>query len=98
MGRYLTPDDVRERFAQPLSTLAAEFTELCKRWEKAYKAGEIARPDLLLNEVLPAAGIGRLRKLLREASGKVDDAIAGVYRYRKTSARPARPPETKRRR
>lgn len=86
MGQYLTSDEVRRRFTDPLSKLAADFAQLCKRWDKAHKAGEISRPDLLLNDVLPEMGLGRLRKLLREASGKLDDAAAGVYRYRKTES------------
>jgi hypothetical protein len=89
VGHYLTANDVRERFAEPLAALAVEFGELCKRWEKAGQSGGIARADLLLNDVLPQVALGRLRKLLREASGKLDDALAGVYRYRKVEAKRA---------
>jgi hypothetical protein len=87
VGHYLTANDVRERFAEPLSELATGFAELCKRWEKARQAGQIARGDLLLNDVLPLSALGQLRKLLREASGKLEDAMAGVYRYRKVEAK-----------
>ena len=82
--------DVRERFAEPLSALAAGFADLCKRWEKACQSGQVARDDLLLNDVLSQAALGRLRKLLREASGKLEDAMAGVYRYRKVEAKRTR--------
>ena len=88
MGRYLTSDDVHERFAVPLANLAAEFDALCKKWEEMQRSGAISRPDLLLNHVTPEAAIGTLRKFLREASGKLEDAVAGVYRYRKTQVRP----------
>ena len=84
MGQYLTSGDVRKRFAGPLLKLASDFSELCERWEEAYKSGDIVRPDLLLNEVTPEAAIATLRKFLRETSGKLDDAIGGVYRYRDT--------------
>ncbi|MGD0896989.1 MAG: hypothetical protein ABR915_04075 [Thermoguttaceae bacterium] len=87
MGHYLAANDVRERFAEPLSGLATGFADLCKRWERARRSGQIARSDLLLNDVLPQAALGQLRKLLREASGKLEDAIAGVYRYRKVEAK-----------
>jgi hypothetical protein len=91
VGHYLKANEVRERFAEPLSGLATGFAELCKRWEKARQSGQVARGDLLLNDVLPLAALGRLRKLLREASGKLEDAIAGVYRYRKVEAKRSRP-------
>ena len=60
MGHYLTADDVRERFVRPLAELSGDFAKLCKRWENAYETGRIARPDLLLNDVLPEAAILRL--------------------------------------
>jgi hypothetical protein len=78
---------VRKRFVEPLGALCDDFARICTRWDKAYRAGEIARPDLLLNDVLPEAAIARLRKLLRETSGKLEDAAAGVYRYRKVEAK-----------
>jgi hypothetical protein len=90
VGQYLASSDVRKRFAEPLAELASEFEKLCRRWERTRKARKIARPDLLLNDSLPQAAIGTLRKLLREASGKLDDAIAGVYRYRRTETRGGR--------
>jgi len=90
MGQYLTSGDVRERFAEPLFELAADCKRLCDRWEEAQKGREIARPDLLLNDVTPAAAMGTLRKFVREASGKLDDAVAGVYRYRTTRAQGAK--------
>ena len=90
MGHYLTADDVRERFVRPLAELSGDFAKLCKRWESAYETGRIARPDLLLNDVLPDAAILRLRKLLREGSCKLEDAVAGVYRYRRVEASRAR--------
>ena len=73
---------MRKCFVQPLAQLTSDYTEFCKRWEKANETGTLPRPDLLLNDVLPEAGIGRLRKLLREAAGKLEDALGGVYRYR----------------
>jgi len=84
MGQYLTSEDVRERFAGPLLELAADCKRLCDRWEETQKSRAIARPDLLLNDVTPTAALGTLRKFIREASGKLDDAVAGVYRYRNT--------------
>ena len=86
MGQYLTSEDLRERFAGPLLELAADCKRLCDRWDEAQKGRDIARPDLLLNDVTPTAALGSLRKFIREASGKLDDAIAGVYRYRNTRA------------
>lgn len=95
MGQYLTSKDVRERFVAPLLELANDCKRLCERWEEAQKSRAIARPDLLLNDVTPTAALGTLRKLVREASGKLDDAVAGVYRYRTTQAQPS--PKRKRR-
>jgi hypothetical protein len=86
MGQYLTAEEVRERFAGPLLELAAECKRLCDRWDEAEQGELIARPDLLLNNVTSQAALGTLRKFFREASGKLDDAIAGVYRYRKSKA------------
>ena len=60
MGHYLTSDEIRTRFVVPLAELSGDFAALCKQWEKAYAAGQIARPDLLLNDVLPEAAIARL--------------------------------------
>ena len=80
----------------PLAELSGDFAALCKQWERAYAAGRIARPDLLLNDVLPEAAIARLRKLLRETSGKLEDAMAGVYRYRKVEAKRTRPRKSRR--
>jgi hypothetical protein len=82
----LTTSDVRKRFVEPLAELSGDFAALCEQWENAYETGQIARPDLLLNDVLPEAAIARLRKLFRETSGKLEDAIAGVYRYRNAAA------------
>jgi hypothetical protein len=82
----------------PLAELSGDFAVLCKQWQQAYAAGRIARPDLLLNDVLPDAALARLRKLFRETSGKLEDATAGVYRYRKVEARRTRrrkPPKAK---
>ena len=82
MGQYLTPEEVRKRFAGPLLGLASDFGSLCDRWEEAHDSQRISRRELLLNDVTPELALGTLRKLLREASGKLEDAIAGVYRYR----------------
>jgi predicted component of type VI protein secretion system len=90
MGHYLTAADVRKRFVAPLAELSGDFAELCQTWEDAVATQRIARRDLLLNDVLPEAAIARLRKLLRETSGKLEDAVAGVYRYRKVEARQSR--------
>ena len=90
MGHYLTSDEIRTRFVVPLAELSGDFAALCKQWEKAYAAGQIARPDLLLNDVLPEAAIARLRKLFRETAGKLEDAVAGVYRYRNVEAKRTR--------
>ncbi len=89
MGHYLTAGDVRKRFVEPLAELSADFAEQCRQWEHAVRTKQIARPDLLLNDVLPEAAIARLRKFFRETSGKVADAIAGVYRYRNVEAQRA---------
>ena len=86
MGHYLTADDLRERFVRPLAKLSGDFAKLCKRWDSAYESGRIARPDLLLNDVLPEAAMLRLGKLLRESACKLEDAVAGVYRYRRVEA------------
>ena len=90
MGHYLTAADVRKRFVVPLAQLSGDFTELCRNWEDAVETKRIARRDLLLNDVLPEAAIARLRNFLRETSGKLEDAVAGVYRYRHMEARRSR--------
>ena len=98
MGHYLTSDEMRTRFVVPLAELSGDFAAVSKQWEKAYAAGQIARPDLLLNDVLPEAAIARLRKLYRETAGKLEDAVAGVYRYRNVEAKRTRrrkPPKAK---
>ena len=82
MGKYLTFDDLREQFAKPLARLAVDLDDLCDRWEEASKAKKITRQDLLLNEVTAESALGSLRRFHREASGKLEDAVAGVYRYR----------------
>ncbi len=89
MGEYLTADDVEKRFAKPLLQLAEDFGSLCKRWNDACASGKIAKPDLLLNEQMPESGLKLLRKLYREADNKLDDAIEGVYRYRKNEGKQA---------
>jgi hypothetical protein len=91
MGQYLASDDVRKMFVDPLLALAAECKKLCDRWDQAEKKKAIARPDLLLNNVTPEAALGTLRKFVREANGKLDDAVAGVYRYRTTQHSQPRP-------
>lgn len=87
MGQYLTSEAMRTQFAVPLRELARDFEHLCNRWKMADESGEIARPDILLNQASSEAAIHTLRKFLRETSGKLDDAIAGVYRYRDTERR-----------
>jgi hypothetical protein len=89
VGQYLDHAEVRKRFAKPLSELSSDFDRLCKRWKKAFDSDQIVRDDLLLNDVSAAAALNTLRKFLREASGKLDDAIAGVYRYRDVERRRA---------
>jgi hypothetical protein len=87
MGQYLTAKQLRRDFSEPLFELAADFRLLCQRWDGAIRAGDVARPDLLLNDSTAAAGLASLRKLHEEASAKLDDAIAGVYRYRDSEHR-----------
>lgn len=89
MGEYLSADEVEERFAKPLQQLAKEFRSLCERWNDAYASGKIAKPDLLLNDQMPENGLKLLRKLYRETEHKLDDAVEGVYRYRKNESRSA---------
>lgn len=98
MGQHMTARELQTRFAEPLQELAANCKQLCERWEKAQKNGDIARPDLLLNDVTPTAAMGTLRKFVREASGKLDDAIAGVYRYRNVATPKPKAKRKKRRR
>ncbi len=90
MGHYLTAGDVRKRFVKPLAELSDQFGELCQQWKEAVRTGQIARRDLLLNDVLPEAAIVRLHKLRREISGKLEDAVAGVYRFRDVEAQRSR--------
>ena len=87
MGQYLTALQFRQDFCEPLFELAADFSQLCQRWDGAVRAGDIARPDLLLNGSTAADGLASLRKLHEEASAKLGDAIAGVYRYRDSERR-----------
>ena len=87
VGQYLNHKDVRERFAKPISDLSSDFDRLCRKWKKALDSDQIVRNDLLLNDVSATAALGTLRKFLREAAGKLDDAIAGVYRYRDAERR-----------
>jgi hypothetical protein len=82
VGQYLNPDDVRASFVEPLKNLWQDFHKACERWEQASRAGSIAREDLFLNDATAALSLGTLRKFQREINGKLEDAIAGVYRYR----------------
>ena len=81
MGQYRISDDVRSSFAEPLSELALAFQETCDQWQRAYRAGHITQEELYLNTSTATRGLGALRKLHREISGKLEDAIAGVYQY-----------------
>lgn len=82
VGHFLTANDVRTRFAELLIELAQAFRETCEQWERAHQTGFIVREDLFLNEATAELGLGTLRKLQRETAGKLEDAIAGIYRYR----------------
>lgn len=82
MGHYLIPDDVRSQFVKPLIALTRDFQKTCDQWEQALRSGDLLREDLFLNEGTAKLSLGTLRKLQREIAGKLEDAIAGVYRYR----------------
>lgn len=73
----------------PLMQLAGDFAEVCKRWDRLHQSGELPRDDLVINDVMPETSLGRLRKLHREIEGKLEDAVAGVYRYRDAERRHA---------
>jgi hypothetical protein len=87
MGRSLTPGEFRARFVKPLSELANSFKKLCDDWERAHSSGSLRRADLLLNNATSEAGIVALRKLYRETTSKLEDAVAGSYRYRDAERR-----------
>jgi hypothetical protein len=84
VGHYLTPGDVRARFVEPLNDIAKDFQKTYDRWMQASRNDAIAREDLYLNDVTAEMSLAALRKLQREIAGKLDDAIAGIYRYRET--------------
>ncbi len=95
MGHYLTAGDVRKRFVEPLAQLSGDFAKLCQQWEDAEAKGQIARPDLLLNDVLPEAALARLRKLLRETSGKLEDALGRRLSLPERGGQAVAPPQTR---
>lgn len=96
MGQYLTSERVRARYAKPLTVLSKDFVRLCDRWKKAHDSGRLPRPDLLLNDTMPGKALALLRRLHDEAAAKLDEAMAGVYRYRDTERRVNRKKPTSR--
>ncbi|MBN1910187.1 MAG: hypothetical protein JW818_10640 [Pirellulales bacterium] len=97
MGHYLTSENVRSQFAKPISSLAKDLIRLCDRWNRACAAGNLSRPDLLLNDVMPEKALDVLRRFEEEASIKLEDAVAGIYRYRDSERRDAKKKAKKRR-
>ena len=90
MGEFLTPDDIHARLAQPVAALAENLTRLCRRWAEAYQAGQISRPELLVNNVMPEKALGTLCRFHDEVCAKLESAIAGSYRYRDAERRATR--------
>ncbi|MBN2023278.1 MAG: hypothetical protein JW809_10855 [Pirellulales bacterium] len=79
-----------------MTVLAKDFVRLCDRWKKAQESGRLPRPDLLLNDTMPAKALVLLRRLHDETLVKLDAAVAGVYRYRDSERRVNRKKPTSR--
>ena len=82
MGIFRTSKEVRDTVLNPLSELVAELEQLCSDWDSAKKRKQIKRPDLYVNETMALKAIATLQKYVRELNGKLEDAEAGIYRYR----------------
>lgn len=82
MGKFRTSKDVHKLVLTPLTELTAQLSKLCDSWDEAYEQNEIARPDILINETMALTALATLNKYVRDLSGKLEDARAGVYRYR----------------
>ena len=82
MGKFRTSNEVRKMVLTPLTELTAQLSKLCDSWDEAFEQNEIARPDILINETMALTALATLNKYVRDLSGKLEDARAGVYRYR----------------
>lgn len=82
MGTFRTAKEVRQTVLEPLTELVAELEQICSDWTDAKKRRKLVRPDLYVNETSALKAIATLQKYARELSGKVEDAKAGIYRYR----------------
>ncbi|MBR0238369.1 MAG: hypothetical protein IJQ39_09790 [Thermoguttaceae bacterium] len=82
MGKFRTSQDVHKMVLTPLAELTAQLSKLCDTWEEAYEQNRIARPDILINETMALTALATLNKYVRDLAGKLEDAQAGVYRYR----------------
>lgn len=82
MGKFRKNKEVRKTVLEPLAEVLAELEEICSSWEEARKHRKIKRPDLYVNEGMAIKAIAILQKYNRELSGKLEDAMAGIYRYR----------------
>jgi hypothetical protein len=79
----------QEAFCRSLGRTIGRFRRTLSTLGRGRRGGA-NRADLLLNDVLPEAALARLQKFFRETSGKLSDAVAGIYRYRKIDATPSR--------
>ncbi|MBR5161509.1 MAG: hypothetical protein IKW80_07750 [Thermoguttaceae bacterium] len=82
MGKFRTSKDVHRLVLTPLAELTAQLSKLCDSWDEAFEQNEIARPDILINETMALTALATLNKYVRDLAGKLEDARAGVYRYR----------------
>ncbi len=90
MGRYYAPEQAREKIASELNRLGEDWVRTIVRWEDSIESGEITDPGIYLNDTMAVDGLARLRKLLRELDGKIDDVKAGLYRAKPTERKPGR--------
>ena len=82
MGTFRTSSEIRKMFVTPMSEMIAEMMRLCDDWDSAVERGDIAVPDMLLNDTMAHNSLGTIKKFIRELQGKIDDSKLGVYRHR----------------
>ena len=83
----LTTKRLYEELTEPLSLLVVDVTRTAQRFEDAIQSGQIERPYLEVNLKRARTAIALLQSVYRkEIHGKLEDAFAGTYRWRKQLA------------
>ena len=91
MGQNYDPHRFRRSIVSEISKFQHDVEFTIDRWEDSLRSGKMESPEIYLNDTMAMDGLARMRKLLRELNGKIDDSIAGVYRPRPKERRPGRP-------